>query len=57
MRTLFTSGDTVSTETKAFLERVGRPYLLKPFLVADLVEEAERILAPAAAPAAETTSP
>jgi len=52
-RVLFTSGDTVSLETKAFLERVGRPFLLKPFQVADLVEEVERILAPGP----EATSP
>ncbi|HEU4402240.1 MAG TPA: response regulator, partial [Candidatus Polarisedimenticolia bacterium] len=43
-RVLFTSGDTVSNETQSFLEETGRPYLLKPFEVQDLIEQVERIV-------------
>jgi two-component system NtrC family sensor kinase len=43
-RLVFISGDTMSAETRAFLERVGRPYLLKPFTVQDMVEMADRLL-------------
>jgi C4-dicarboxylate-specific signal transduction histidine kinase/CheY-like chemotaxis protein len=45
-RVIFTSGDTVSAETQSFLEKPGRPYLLKPFQVQDLVDEVEKILRP-----------
>jgi PAS domain S-box-containing protein len=44
-RFIFTSGDTVSPVTRSFLEGSGRPYLLKPFQVRDLVAEVEKALA------------
>ncbi|HEX9428557.1 MAG TPA: ATP-binding protein, partial [Candidatus Polarisedimenticolia bacterium] len=44
-RIIFTSGDSVSPETRNFLESSGRPYLLKPFEVNDMVEEAEKVAA------------
>ena len=44
LRVLFTSGDTVSAETIDFFEKTERPYLLKPFKVANLIAEAEKIL-------------
>ena len=43
-RIIFTTGDTVSAETRSFLERTGRPYLFKPFKVKDLVEQADRLI-------------
>jgi C4-dicarboxylate-specific signal transduction histidine kinase/ActR/RegA family two-component response regulator len=52
-RVLFTSGDTVSVDTRSFLERCGRPYLLKPFRVEDLVEQVRKVLiesAPSSSP-------
>lgn len=33
---IFTTGDLVSGDTKNFLERVGRPFLPKPFTVDEL---------------------
>ncbi len=33
---IFTSGDTVSKETRGFLEAVGRPFLAKPFAPGEL---------------------
>ncbi len=44
-RIIFTSGDSVSPETRNFLEGSGRPYLLKPFEVTDMVAEAEKVAA------------
>ncbi|MFQ5876427.1 MAG: ATP-binding protein [Acidobacteriota bacterium] len=41
---IFTSGDTVSAETRAFFEKTGRAYLLKPFRVQDLILEVEKHL-------------
>ncbi|MFQ5816732.1 MAG: ATP-binding protein [Terriglobia bacterium] len=35
-RILFTTGDTLARSTNEFLERVGLPYLAKPFLVDEL---------------------
>ncbi|HXH28746.1 MAG TPA: ATP-binding protein, partial [Candidatus Polarisedimenticolia bacterium] len=58
-RILFTSGDTVSPDTRSFLERCGRPYLLKPFRVEDLVEQVRKLLmesAPAS-PAPDAADP
>ena len=43
-RFIFTSGDTVSLGTRSFLEGSGRPYLLKPFQVRDLVAKVEKVL-------------
>ena len=37
-RTLFITADTMNFETKDFLQRVGRPYLEKPFLIQEFVE-------------------
>jgi DNA-binding NarL/FixJ family response regulator len=44
-RMVFVSGDTVSPETQAFLARSGRPYLLKPFKVNEMIEMVERLAA------------
>lgn len=33
---VFSTGDTVRGDTREFLERVGRPYLIKPFSLAEL---------------------
>jgi len=30
-RVIFTTGDVISSDTQSFLERTGRPFLLKPF--------------------------
>jgi DNA-binding response OmpR family regulator len=30
-RVIFTTGDVISDDTQSFLERTGRPFLLKPF--------------------------
>ena len=35
-RVVFTTGDVVNNETQSFLERSGRPYLLKPFTLDEL---------------------
>jgi two-component system NtrC family sensor kinase len=43
-RVIFISGDSVSAETRGFLDRAGRPYLLKPFKVQEMVEEVEKLL-------------
>jgi nitrogen-specific signal transduction histidine kinase/GAF domain-containing protein/CheY-like chemotaxis protein len=43
-RVIFTSGDSMSPETRAFLEGSGRPYLFKPFKVVDMVEQVEKLL-------------
>ena len=58
-RILFTSGDTVSSETRSFLEKAGRPYLMKPFKVEDLVEEVRKLLQdrPASAGNLDPSSP
>ncbi|MBI4169545.1 MAG: response regulator [Acidobacteria bacterium] len=49
-RLIFTSGDTMSAETRSFLDRAGRPYLLKPFKMQDMVELADKILLAASRP-------
>lgn len=43
-RTVFITGDTVSTETRRFLERVSNPCLAKPFRIREVRETVERIL-------------
>jgi signal transduction histidine kinase/ActR/RegA family two-component response regulator len=43
-RIIFTSGDTVSVETRSFFERSGRPYILKPFKITDLTDSVERLI-------------
>jgi DNA-binding response OmpR family regulator len=30
-RVIFTTGDVINSDTQSFLERTGRPFLLKPF--------------------------
>ncbi len=35
-RIVFSSGDTMTPETRAFLEEAGRPYICKPFNLSDL---------------------
>jgi len=44
-KTLFITGDTMKYETRRFLQEAGRPFLEKPFLLADFVSCIERILA------------
>jgi len=43
-RSLFVTADTMKYETRRFLESVKRPYLEKPFLIADFTAEVERLL-------------
>jgi two-component system NtrC family sensor kinase len=42
--TVFITGDTVSMETRRFLERVSNPCLAKPFRMREVRETVERIL-------------
>jgi DNA-binding response OmpR family regulator len=35
-RLIFTTGDSVGSDTKSFLEQVGRPFLPKPFTLDEL---------------------
>ncbi len=44
-RVLVTTGDTVSRETKAFLDETGLPCLVKPFSVQDARNLISEILA------------
>jgi len=44
-RVVFTTGDIVQEETRRFLDRVGNPYLSKPFSLDALTEMVDRILA------------
>ena len=43
-RTIFITGDTVSPDTRSFLQQVNNPVLAKPFRVRDVRETIERIL-------------
>ncbi len=43
-RILFTTGDTLARRTADFLERVGLPYLAKPFLVDELTAVVQNLL-------------
>jgi two-component system NtrC family sensor kinase len=43
-RVIFTTGDTVSRTTRAFLENVGTPYLSKPFMIEDLQRAIEEVM-------------
>jgi two-component system NtrC family sensor kinase len=43
-RIIFTTGDTVSRTTRAFLENVGTPYLSKPFMIEDLQRAMEEVM-------------
>jgi CheY-like chemotaxis protein len=36
-RIIFASGDVLGRETRLFLEKVGRPFLLKPFDIGELI--------------------
>ena len=42
--TLFITGDTMKYETRRFLQEIKRPYLEKPFMIADFTAEIERII-------------
>lgn len=44
-RLLFTTGDTLARNTRAFLEKQKLPFLAKPFLVGELREAVQRALA------------
>jgi two-component system NtrC family sensor kinase len=43
-RIIFITGDTVSPDTRAFLQRVPNPVLSKPFKIGPLREAIERVL-------------
>jgi two-component system NtrC family sensor kinase len=43
-RTVFITGDTVSVETRRFLERVSNPCLAKPFRMREVRETVERLI-------------
>ncbi|MCI0855252.1 MAG: response regulator, partial [Chloroflexi bacterium] len=43
-RTIFITGDTVSPDTRTFLQQVKNPVLAKPFRVREVRETIERIL-------------
>jgi CheY-like chemotaxis protein len=43
-RVVFSTGDTVRGDALAFLERVGRPFLRKPFKLAELREVLSALL-------------
>jgi len=45
-RVLFITADTMNYQTRLFLETTGRPVLEKPFLMADLAAELQKIAAP-----------
>ncbi len=44
-RVLFITGDTVSSETRSFLDKTGCPFLTKPFRVSDLRSAIDKVLA------------
>jgi len=44
-KTLFITGDTMKYETRRFLQEIKRPYLEKPFMVADFTAQIEDIMA------------
>jgi CheY-like chemotaxis protein len=43
-RIIFTTGDTVSDATRAFLENSGTPYVSKPFMIEELQRAIEAVL-------------
>ncbi len=43
---IFITGDTLNNTVRDFLERAGRPYLMKPFDLEDLGAAVDRALAP-----------
>ena len=43
-RTIFITGDTVSPDTRSFIQQVNNPVLAKPFRVREVRETIERIL-------------
>ena len=46
-RVIFTTGDTINDEIKAFLNETGRPFLPKPFTLDELRSVIKTALAPA----------
>jgi len=46
-RVIFTTGDVVNDEIKAFLEETGRPFLPKPFTLDELRSVIKTVSAPA----------
>lgn len=44
VRVIFLTGGASTAETKAFLETVERPVLIKPFSAVELLEEIDRLL-------------
>jgi CheY-like chemotaxis protein len=45
-RVLFTTGDSFNSKTAAFLERVDRPVLSKPFTPDQLIRAIKKIIRP-----------
>ncbi|MDH4208091.1 MAG: GAF domain-containing protein, partial [Anaerolineae bacterium] len=43
-RIVFTTGDTISAATRAFLQDAGAPYLSKPFMIEELQHTIEKVL-------------
>jgi len=43
-RIIFVTGDTVSTDTRSFLEAIGNPYLMKPFEIKEVQKVIQTIL-------------
>ena len=43
-KTLFITGDTMKYETRRFLQDSKRPFLEKPFMVADFTAQIDRII-------------
>ncbi|MBP8131713.1 MAG: PAS domain-containing protein [Candidatus Hydrogenedentes bacterium] len=50
-RVLFITADTMTYETRKFLEESGRPHMEKPFLVSDFVARVQDLFLPAPEPA------
>ncbi len=44
-RVFFITADTLNYKTRMFLEKTGRPFLEKPFLMADFISELQRVTA------------
>jgi two-component system NtrC family sensor kinase len=54
-RIIFITGDTVSPDTRAFLQRVANPVISKPFMLGPLRDAIESILLPSGSAATPPT--
>jgi CheY-like chemotaxis protein len=43
-RVLFITGDIANADTRAFLEKIDKPYLSKPFFMDDVIAAVQRVL-------------